>query len=247
MKALILADTHSNINALEAVWREEDGVDAIYCAGDLVDYGPFPMETLWWVRTHGVMSVQGNHDRSIIDAFRNVSNLNELPPHETRWSHHNARRIGEEEVRFLESLPEVIHFEMDGIWYLMAHAYRNYDVIDSLYAFFRYCDERLPTNHHRRSAHRLILGHTHRQAVHYLNDDVLWMNPGSVSYRRPDDPDQTAHYAVIEDGAIHLKRIEYDISPVYRESIKNELCPKERQMTDWFFGPRGHEMRWRID
>jgi predicted phosphodiesterase len=246
MKALILADPHSNIHALVAVWRTAGGADAIYCAGDLVDYGPFPMETLNWIRSHGVLSIQGNHDHSVIHAYRKVPNLHELPPAETYWRHHNAQRVGEEEIQFLEGLPEVLHFELDGICYAISHAYKNYDVIESPYAFNRHIDEKL-SNHFRRPVRRLIFGHTHRQAVHYLDDDVCWINPGSVSYRRPDDPDQTAHYATIEDGVISLRRIEYDLSPVYRETVKHELFPHERQMSDWFFGPRNHEMRWRID
>jgi len=50
MKALIISDIHSNIYALEAIWAQERDNDIIYCAGDLVDYGPFPKEVLDWVR-----------------------------------------------------------------------------------------------------------------------------------------------------------------------------------------------------
>ena len=46
MKALILSDVHSNVIALEAIWAREGDADAIYCAGDLVDYGVYPRETL---------------------------------------------------------------------------------------------------------------------------------------------------------------------------------------------------------
>lgn len=49
MKALILSDIHSNIYALEAIWNKERDSDLILCAGDLVDYGPFPQEVLAWV------------------------------------------------------------------------------------------------------------------------------------------------------------------------------------------------------
>ena len=42
MKALIISDIHSNIYGLEAVYKKEKDSDIIYCAGDLVDYGPFP-------------------------------------------------------------------------------------------------------------------------------------------------------------------------------------------------------------
>ena len=52
MKALLIADIHSNICALEAIWNKEQDSDIIYCAGDLVDWGPFPKQVLDWVREH---------------------------------------------------------------------------------------------------------------------------------------------------------------------------------------------------
>lgn len=42
MKALIISDIHSNVKALESIRKAEPDYDVIYCAGDLVDYGPLP-------------------------------------------------------------------------------------------------------------------------------------------------------------------------------------------------------------
>lgn len=58
----------------------------------------------------------------------------------------------------------------------------------------------------------MIFGHTHRRCVHQLEDDALWLNPGSVSYRRPDDHDKRAHYMIIEDGRILFRAVAYDRS-----------------------------------
>jgi hypothetical protein len=85
---------------------------------------------------------------------------------------------------------------------------------------------------------RLILGHTHRQVVYYLRDDMLWMNPGSVSYRRLDDPDQAAHYATITDGQIALKQLAYDHGVVFGQIDQVELKESESAVARWFFGPR---------
>ena len=74
---------------------------------------------------------------------------------------------------------------------------------------------------------RLIFGHTHRQAVRYLSDTELWLNPGSVSYRRPDDPDQTAHYITIVDGVISLRRVAYDLEPVWRAARSVQIKVSE--------------------
>jgi len=67
-----------------------------------------------------------------------------------------------------------------------------------------------------------------------------WINPGSISYRRPDDPDKTAHYAVILDGNIQLKSIAYDRTLQLTEAkrlLKNDrMMRTELQDFMFFFG-----------
>ena len=49
MKLLVLSDIHANWPALEAVVRAESSWDALAFCGDVVDYGPHPVECLRWV------------------------------------------------------------------------------------------------------------------------------------------------------------------------------------------------------
>lgn len=44
MKVLIISDVHANLTALEAVLQSAGVVDAVWCLGDLVGYGPDPNE-----------------------------------------------------------------------------------------------------------------------------------------------------------------------------------------------------------
>ena len=46
MRVAVITDIHANLPALEASLRaiEAMGVDAVYCGGDLVGYGPHPNE-----------------------------------------------------------------------------------------------------------------------------------------------------------------------------------------------------------
>ena len=53
----------------------------------------------------------------------------------------------------------------------------------------------------------MVFGHTHRQCVHILGDGMEWLNPGSVSYHRLDDPDKDARYMVITDGSIKMRSL----------------------------------------
>ena len=58
----IVSDVHGNLEALEAVLSGIEGADGIYCAGDIVGYGPNPNECCELLRVHHIKCVQGNHD-----------------------------------------------------------------------------------------------------------------------------------------------------------------------------------------
>lgn len=237
MKALILSDIHSNIYALEAIWAQENDSDLIYCTGDLVDYGPYPRQVLDWVRDQQVICTQGNHDLWLVQQFRSGNLYHRVAQAERCWVHHNASQLTTEDVDYLEALPKAIRFSLDGIEYGMTHLYREYEEIVSLYAYHcfwleRFGDEEYP------SEGRLILGHTHRQSVRYLSDETIWLNPGSVSYRRRDDPDQSAHYATLVDGAISLHQVDYDLSPLRGAISGVSLKKSELEWAEFAFGKR---------
>jgi len=234
MKALILSDVHSNVVALEAIWAREGDADAIYCAGDLVDYGVYPRETLAWMRARNVVCVQGNHDRQVAETFYEPA-LWHITGSALQWRHHNARRLTAEDADFLLSLPEAVTFELDGIRYGMTHLYRNYELILSRHAYHSFCEVRFPDC----EIDRLILGHTHRQGIMTLGEREVWLNPGSASYRRQDDPDREAHYIVIEDGVVSLRSVPYDHDAVYTEVMQQRVAIDEMRVAQWFFGPRG--------
>ena len=54
----LIGDVHANLPALEAVLRDarERGAIAVLDAGDAVGYGPFPEETVAYLREQGVLS-----------------------------------------------------------------------------------------------------------------------------------------------------------------------------------------------
>ncbi len=83
----------------------------------------------------------------------------------------------------------------------------------------------------------MIFGHSHRQGILQFSDG-LWLNPGSASYRRPDEPSKDAFYAVIENGVISLRHTPYDASPLnaVTESLRDELAEGEYRVAHFFFG-----------
>jgi len=53
MKALILSDVHANRAALDAVLAAEPETEKVLCLGDLVAYGPNPVECVEWAMRKG--------------------------------------------------------------------------------------------------------------------------------------------------------------------------------------------------
>lgn len=240
MKLLILSDVHSNIQALEAIWAKESDCDAIYCAGDLIDYGPFPKEVIRWFREHNVQTVIGNHDQRVIQTYTQLNgDVSGVSPEEFCWVHQNCSRLDPEDIAYLESLPEILDFTCDGYYYRISHQFApKYGRPQGIHQF----DEFIRRNPPERTdlPFRLIFGHSHRQAICQFRDEKLWMNPGSASYRRPDDPEKSAHYAVIEDGIISLRALDYDRTPLLKQTldlaVNQKMQDAELRVAFFFFG-----------
>jgi predicted phosphodiesterase len=64
MRLAIISDIHSNMEALEAAFKDlqNENIDAIYCTGDLVGYAANPNEVIQILRQNKVKCVMGNHD-----------------------------------------------------------------------------------------------------------------------------------------------------------------------------------------
>lgn len=234
MKLLIISDVHSNLCALDAVLAREADADRIICAGDLVDYGPFPCDVIDRFIEREIPSVHGNHDRAVLHAYRSAvadPGKRRDPPY--RWSQYNAMCMEERHAAYLESLPEDLVFEVDGCTYLVTHQYgvvTDYGTIECLHDFDAFYDARVPDK--PTGERRIIFGHTHRQGVHLLAKDRLWLNPGSIAYRRPGDPGREAEYMTITDGEIRMKHLSYDRAPLL-EAARH--LPITEQQREWAF------------
>jgi predicted phosphodiesterase len=108
MRLALLADIHSNLEALVAVLAHarEQGVDANAYLGDLVGYGADPEAVLERVREEagrGAVVIQGNHDAAVLDPGV-AAGMNEAALAAIAWT---RARLGARERAFLASLPLV--------------------------------------------------------------------------------------------------------------------------------------------
>jgi predicted phosphodiesterase len=68
MRVAIASDIHGNRHAFEAVIAaaEDDGVDELWCLGDLVGYGGDPDACVALARRHCAVCLAGNHDLAVV-------------------------------------------------------------------------------------------------------------------------------------------------------------------------------------
>ena len=200
MKILVIADVHANWLALSAI---RESFDACLFLGDLVEYGVDPIPCIDWVRKHATFAIRGNHDHSVAQrvpppvgtGFRQLAGA-------TRQIHWNILRPSH--LKYLSQLPVTQNLTLDGMRFHLVHATPRDPMDEYLAADADAWQSRLANIH----ADFLCVGHT-PIPFHLELGECQVLNPGSVG--QPRDGDPRAAYAIIENGKVELKRVEYDI------------------------------------
>jgi diadenosine tetraphosphatase ApaH/serine/threonine PP2A family protein phosphatase len=223
MKA-ILSDIHGNLEALTAVLDDlrRHPVEAVYCLGDVVGYGPDPRACLDLAMTWPVC-LRGNHEQAI------MAGPNGFNPEAERallWTSGQIHapvptaEAADRRLAFLTGLPQQ---HRDG-GLLFVHASPREplgeyvfpeDVADPdlMHALFERVD------------HCCFMGHTHVPGiftesleflapwgdccVYRLGGDKVLVNVGSVG--QPRDGDWRACYVLLDGDMVIFRRVEYDI------------------------------------
>ena len=103
MLCLIIGDVHANLAALEAVLAAAGAIDAVWCLGDTVGYGPQPNECVERVAgLPGLRCVAGNHDWAALGK-QDLSAYNPEARLAAEWT---AKVATSASRAWLEGLPE---------------------------------------------------------------------------------------------------------------------------------------------
>jgi predicted phosphodiesterase len=241
MRALVISDQHSNLQALEAVLAAAPQYDAVWNLGDIVGYGPNPNEVVDLARKLGGIVVRGNHDRACsgimhFSEFRTLS----LPAADA--AHWTQSVLTKENTQWLAQLPRGPAWPIPRKVQCVHGAPRNEDE----YVFFKE-DARGAMD---RSCVRIIFfGHTHWQVGWSLFRRELTplkpeyrsrtcterfelplqkgrrylVNPGSVG--QPRDGDWRAAFAVYDDTEALLTwfRVPYKVLTAQKRIRRAEL------------------------
>jgi len=205
MKILLIADIHANWPALSAI---KESFDACLFVGDAVDYATDPVPCIEWLQKHATHWVRGNHDHSVAQrvtvrpggTFRRMAAA--MRPH-----HFDV--LTDSQLTWLAEMPVTQHLTIGDHSFLLVHATPR-DPMDEYIANTR--DQWAARLDHV-NVDFVCVGHTHIPMDLEL-DNTRVINPGSVG--QPRDGDSRASYAVIEDGIVEFRRIEYDIDRTIR-------------------------------
>lgn len=200
MKILLLADIHANSVALSAI---RETFDACLCLGDIVEYGTDAATCIDWVRQHAHAAVRGNHDHSTAQrvpmpqgsGFRMLAAATRALHWQTLMPAH---------IKFLARLPVTQTLQLDGRTFHLLHATPRDPLDEYLTNDPQAWSQRLKEI----EADYVCVGHTH-VPMHLELSRCQVINPGSVG--QPRDGDPRAAYAVIENGRLEFRRVEYDI------------------------------------
>ena len=225
MRIALISDVHSNLEALEAVWREVKCADVVLCMGDLVGYGANPNEVVEFVRKQmekrTFLCVRGNHDNAI--AFGAEWGFNPYARQAVRW---HGRVMTVENLEFLRKLPVRGLFTDDtGRSYLLIHGSPRAPLDEYLFPWLPEREFEAVMGYIRQDD--LLVGHTHVPMLKVL-DGRRVINPGGVG--QPRDGDWRAAYAVIDTeeeppGNVEFHRVEYDVEEAARKILEVGLPP----------------------
>jgi len=212
MRILVLADIHSNWPALSAI---QEPFDACLFVGDLVDYASDPVPCVDWIRTHAAASVRGTHDHAVAQRIPVVktTGLHRLAA-ATRPLH--WKLLSPMHMKYLTRLPVTRRVTLDGKRFYLVHATPR----DPFDEYLRDDKPAWETRLKGIDADFILVGHTHIPFTLQL-DGPMVINPGSVG--QPRDGDPRAAYAIIEDGKVHLRRVQYDIDATLKQMRDNGM------------------------
>ena len=231
MRALILSDIHSNLEALMTVLDDavdRGGFDVVWCLGDLVGYGPDPGACLQVIRRYDILGVAGNHDLAAVGK-RSADDFNYAATAAIQWT---ANQLSDEETDFLANLPTVVTPQL----FTLVHGSLRAPVDEYLLEE----DSALATLKLMQTPFCLV-GHSHipficrenggsplffqftEDEVFSLGEERLIINPGCVG--QPRDRDPRPSYAIYDSTAkiIQRHRVTYSVETTQEKMRKANL------------------------
>ncbi len=250
MPTAVISDIHGNAVALRRVLDEidQEGIERIVCLGDIIGYGPEPLDCVDLVADRCTWSLLGNHDFAVL---YEPTNFNPGAEQAAYWTRQQFDRVGDADarnrryrflgrlrVRVAETLPDTDRA------ILAIHGSPRRPINEYVFP-----DDALNAPDKMRALFDLvdgvaICGHTHVPGVftdepdfyppdevgedltyRFMEGEKAIVNVGSVG--QPRDHDPRAAYAILHEDRVEFRRVEYDVDAT---AAKIREIP---ELTDW--------------
>lgn len=216
MKYAIIADIHSNLEALEAVLEDikAQKCDQIVCLGDIVGYNANPKECLKIIRELDIPCVKGNHD----EYCSTDEPMDGFNPHAADAISWTRQQLSEDDKKWLRELKYIRLIRTFTIVHATLDAPQRWGyVFDKLMAAASFTYQ---------NTNVCFFGHTHVPLA-FVRDSVVrggtyskfkvepgkkyFVNVSSVGQPRDNNP--KAGYVIydMDEMTIELRRVDYDI------------------------------------
>ena len=245
MKRAVISDIHANHAAFEAVLAdiEEQGCEDIYCLGDIIGYGPDPRICIT-LAGKCALNLLGNHEEAVL--FGAIG-FNPKAKAAIDWTKEQLSIEGQEEENremwnFVGGLSKH-HKEGDILYvhgsprdptreYVFKQDIRDIPKMDALFG--------APPDFEWKVC---FAGHTHHPGIFAQSTPYMFHDPLEIDHRyeystrperilvnvgsvgQPRDGDKRASYVIIDDEALHFRRIEYDVQLTLDRFEENSGLP----------------------
>ncbi|MFH1421298.1 MAG: metallophosphoesterase family protein [Planctomycetota bacterium] len=222
----IISDVHSNLDALLAVFEdfEQQGVEKVYCLGDMVGYGAHPREVVDIAMSSFNFVIRGNHDDAV--TFKVPKKFNDTAARAVYWTRDKLKPNDysrQSAFKRWDFLKKKLKDKMIIGNMIFAHGTPD--------SYFRYIDDERTAaqvlSKFTAGVKTLFVGHSHipgifeesNGAVRFLkwttkdlpklHRNRMIINVGSVG--QPRDGDYRACYVVVAGDVFWYRRVEYDV------------------------------------
>jgi diadenosine tetraphosphatase ApaH/serine/threonine PP2A family protein phosphatase len=223
----IFSDVHANLEALQAVLADMEGVERRFCLGDTVGYAANPSKCLEEVRRLNCPVLMGNHDEAVA-SHSSLQGMNAAAQAGIEFS---RRKLTAGQREWLANLPLV--FTEADCQFVHGSLSEPWDYIldpEDAWAHFS-----------RQTAPLCFCGHSHRPMAWHLDDaghlsfkigagriqlpqgGKALVNVGSVG--QPRDRNPHACYVIYEPQTrqVEFRRVPYDIVKTQTKILKARL------------------------
>jgi predicted phosphodiesterase len=225
MRVAVISDVHGNLAALDAVLEEirRAELDAVWCLGDTVGYGPRPNECTALVRERCAIVLGGNHD-FVVAGTMEIDSFSAAARDAAEWT---QTVLDDESLQFLRGLDPVARAEGCALYHGSARDPVWEYVLD---------EQSARASLELAQAEVVLVGHSHLALAISLHDGRIegglapataepllrakerWLlNPGSVG--QPRDGDPRAAWLLLDLGrqTARFNRVRYDVAATQRE------------------------------